>query len=138
MVERECLAGSTRVFDHGHGRFYTLRELCEAHHAPLVSALAADGTLCVTPAKVPLEQPAQPTIHVRTASGRKLIASDNHPIWTTRGGVPAGAVTKDDWVAVPRHMPVPAPRAGVSDEAIRLLGYMIGDGWLSNMSFFKR
>lgn len=137
IPEHKCLAGSSRVFNHNTGTFQTMENMAREGIAPRVTALTESGDLVVAQATCPVPLVARETVRVTTASGRMLVASDNHPFWATTGWVKAGELRADDWVAAPKTMPSMHPGTELSDEAIRLLGYMIGDGSVSNMSFCK-
>jgi hypothetical protein len=128
IVEHKCLAGSTRIFNHATGTYFSLEEMFRKNIAPVVSTLTPSGKIETAQAKVPIAQKAQPTFRITTKEGRTLAASGSHPFWTTRGWVPANQLTLGDWVATPRHMASSFKDEPFSDEQIRLIGYMIGDG----------
>lgn len=135
-LEHKCLAGDTPLFNHDTGIYETLAELCDAKRAPRVTAMRADGTMTVASAMVPVRQSPRAAYAVTTKSGRRLIASDNHPIWTPSGWTPAADLQKGGFVATVRHLAAPCNEF-FSDEELRLIGYMIGDGSMTNMSLTK-
>lgn len=138
VLEHKCLAGDARIFDHATATYERVDALFERQTAPMVTAMDGDGQLRVVQADRLTLASVRPIFRIATANGRSLRVSGNHPILTQRGWVSADALTTDDWVATPLEMPCSRPDAPFSDEEIRLIGYMIGDGSLSNMSFTKR
>lgn len=137
LLEHKCLGGSSRIFDHSSGRYWTIEELFTSGRAPIVTAMTAAGTIGTAQATVPVAQPVQPTVRVQTREGRLLVTSGNHPFLTTRGWVMAADLTDADWLATPVHQHSGHSGSSLPNEAFRLVGYMIGDGCLSNMSFCK-
>lgn len=79
------------------------------------------------------EQGELPLVRVTTMSGRSVRAAPDHPFLTPRGWVAAGALSERDYVGIPRVADYPENRSMTSCEA-RLLGYLIGDGCLSQRS----
>lgn len=137
IVEHKCLHGDARIFNHDSGLYERAEDLCDRGIAPRVTAMLADGTLTVTKALPIRRAGARPIYRITTREGRTLRVSGNHPIWTQRGWVRADEVTRADWVGAPRHLECSAPDARITDEEIRLIGYMIGDGSIGRMSFTK-
>lgn len=138
IVEHKCLVGSTRVFDHETGRFWTLAELAAERRQPLLTAMSREGYFESARAKVTALPAPRWTYVVKTASGRIITASDNHPFWTPEGWVMASHLRPGGWVATPKHMGSDIADGPLSDAAVKLIGYLIGDGCMSNMSFCKR
>lgn len=137
IVEHKCIAGSARIFDHSTGTYERADDLFCRGTAPVVTALDASGRLVAVQA-LPLRAASVRSIYsIATLGGRTLRVSGNHPVLTPNGWVAAEALELGDWVATPRQLACARPDAPLSDEAIRLLGYMIGDGALSRMSFTK-
>lgn len=138
VLEHKCLPASAEVYDHATGLYCRVGELAESGVGPTVTAMAAMGRrMVVARALAPVPASVRPICSIVTLGGRTLRASENHPVWTQRGWVGAGDVAVGDWVGTPRHMPSPRADADLPDEAIRLIGYMIGDGCMTNMSFTK-
>lgn len=137
FMEHKCLAGSSRIFDHASGRYWTIEQMCSSGRAPVVTAMNASGMLGTAQAMTPVAQPAQPTVRVQTREGRVLVTSGNHPFLTARGWMLAAELTEEDWLATPVHQHSQQSGSPLPNEAFRLAGYMIGDGCLSNMSFCK-
>lgn len=137
VVEHKCLAAETPLFNHDTGRYEAIGDLAAEGRPPRVTAMLPDGSLTVAQALAPIAQEPRMAYAITTASGRRLVASDNHPIWTPREWCPAGALRPGDFVAVARHLRTDTPEV-LRDEEVRLIGYMIGDGSLTNMTLVKR
>jgi predicted phage terminase large subunit-like protein len=79
------------------------------------------------------EQGALPTIQVGTFSGRNVRTAFDHPFLTPRGWVSAGDLTLQDYVGAPHRTEDFGDRSMRPEEA-RLLGYLVGDGCISQRS----
>jgi predicted phage terminase large subunit-like protein len=77
------------------------------------------------------EQGTLPVRRIRTVMGREVRAAYDHPFLTTRGWVQAGNLQTRDVLAVPNGVETEAP-SGLSDEGARMLGYIVGDGNVTN------
>ena len=137
VCEHKCLPASATVFDHNTGRYVTVGELHRTQRAPLLTAMAEDGSFVLAQAKPPVDAGMRAIFRVDTLGGRSLRASGNHPIWTQRGWVAASDLRVGDWVATPKYLSTETTDAPLSDEEIRIIGYMIGDGSLHRMQFTK-
>jgi intein/homing endonuclease len=74
-----------------------------------------------------------PTYEVKTTSGRRITVSETHPFLTKDGWKEIKDIKTKDFVAVPRHIPAHGNRS--SDEKwLRLIGYLLGDGGISQGS----
>lgn len=82
------------------------------------------------------QQGVLPILRITTNSGRVTHAAPTHPYLTPRGWVDASELKVGDRLAVVNPIEDRA-KSEVTPEAARLLGYMIGDGSLTNatMSF---
>jgi hypothetical protein len=139
VVEHKCLCSTSRLYDHRTGTYRTVAELVKAGCGATVTAMNAVGHMVVTPALAPVAAGIRPIWTIATLGGRSLRVSGNHPVMTQRGWVEAELVNTSDWVATPRSMKSTAKGSDLSDEAVRLIGYMIGDGCLGGkqVSFTK-
>lgn len=137
VLEHKCLAADAKIYDHSTGRYETIEQLHAECRGPLVWGLTLGNRIVVAQANPPTLAGVREIVEVRTLGGRTLRVSGNHPCWTQRGWVRADELETCDWLAAPRHLTTHRADAPVSDEAIRLVGYMIGDGALGKMSFCK-
>lgn len=71
-----------------------------------------------------------PLIEFSTGRGKKIRVAGDHPLLTQRGWVEASQVTLTD-VFAEVHPEEPCGTQTISNEEARLLGYLIGDGCLS-------
>lgn len=74
----------------------------------------------------------QPIIEMRTRAGRSLRVSEEHPMWTQRGWVPARDVRVGDFIGCARGMP--CGDVDESPDRAFLLGALLGDGGLTQPS----
>lgn len=79
------------------------------------------------------EQGVLPTVRVLSDSGRSARTAPDHPFLTTRGWIAAQDLTTDDYLGVPHVADYPE-RGTMSPEEARLLGYLVGDGCISQRS----
>lgn len=93
-----CLHGDARVL-HAHGYTRRIADLAESWPAARVSSFDRSEGPCPTDVVGFLTKVA-PVTRVTTASGRDVVATDDHPFLTPRGMVPLGELTEGDSVAV--------------------------------------
>ncbi len=79
------------------------------------------------------EQGEIDVVNLKTNGGRSIVAAPNHPFLTPRGWVEVGKLTDHDYVGVPKIIE-PIKSDLVSAEEARLLGYLVGDGSISQRS----
>lgn len=78
------------------------------------------------------EQGVLPLVEIRTGKGRVVKVAEDHPVLTARGWVEAGQVVVGD-VLAEVHPKEPSGGATISLEEARFIGYLIGDGCLSQV-----
>lgn len=137
LVEHKCLAPDARIFDHVTGTYETAEALFASGRAPLVTAMDDAGRIVTAQAEPLRRASVRRIFRIQTKAGRTLRVSGNHPIWTSGGWVAASMLEPGAWVGTPRHAPSACAGTSLSNEAIRMIGYMIGDGCMSNMMFCK-
>ena len=79
------------------------------------------------------EQGVIPMLEISTSNGRKIRAAPDHPFLTPRGWVAAADLTLRDYLGVPRVREI-FGNGMMSPEEARLLGYLVGDGCISQRS----
>jgi len=121
---RECLVGSTRLFDPSTGALVALRD------GPVRAVgLGPSLRLARSPIARSWSTGVKPVYLLTTASGREIRCTLNHPLRTFRGWTPLGKIKPGDRIAVPRLLPAPQhPTNRLSHEELRLLAYLISDG----------
>ncbi|ABS05796.1 replicative DNA helicase [Kineococcus radiotolerans] len=134
LRESGCLTAGTRVLRADTGAETTMGELF-ALQARDVPVWSLDESLRYVRRHLTRVFPTgvKPVFRLRTASGKTVRATANHPFLTYDGWKPLGELSVADRLAVPRHVPAPERVASWTDDQVLLLGHLIGDG-----SFVKR
>jgi len=129
VVKNKCLTPETRVFDPTSGLTYRMDELVQGQGHAVVAA-DKQGMLHQRPIINRFDQGEAEVIGLRLGDGTTLRLTPDHRVLTDRGWQEAGELHPGDRVARPRRFgrfgsvePVPADHA-------RLLGYLIGDGYV--------
>jgi recombination protein RecA len=130
VVKNKCLAAGTRLFDPVSGLTHRIEDVVD-QRLP-VHVLSADkaGVLHTREVTSWFDQGEQEVMGLRLRDGTEVWATHDHKVLTERGWQPAAELVPGDRVARPRaycgfgsHEPVPPDHA-------RLLGYLIGDGYV--------
>jgi replicative DNA helicase len=135
--ELKCASGASKVFDHTTKTLCTLEDLYERGQKPVITALKREGaelTLLETPSSHLVQNGVRCIYVVRTSSGREIEITDNHPLWSSKGGGTwreLKDIEEGDFIGIPQVMRVPQPRTDFSDSEVKLLGYLLGDGSIS-------
>lgn len=137
VIEHKCVAGDSLIFNHYSGTYERADVLYQRRIAPVVTAMNSDGEIVTAQASCLRTAGVRPIRRIQTLGGRVLRVSGNHPVWTSRGWVLAENILSSDWLGTPRKMTGACPDAPITDQEVRLIGYMIGDGCTSNMMFTK-
>ena len=130
VVKNKCLAEGTRIFDPVTGLTHRIEEIVDGQLTVHVVSADKSGELSVGEVKSWFDQDEQEVIGLRLRDNTELWVTSDHKILTERGWRLAGELARGDRVARPRsflgfgsHEPVPPDHA-------RLLGYLIGDGYV--------
>ncbi|HET7489049.1 MAG TPA: intein-containing recombinase RecA [Acidimicrobiales bacterium] len=130
VVKNKCVAAGTTVFDPTTGRTHRIEEIVEKGEGASVMAADKLGRLHVRPIVNRFDQGEHEVLGLHLGDGTALWLTADHKVLTDRGWVPAGELGTTDRVARPRtafgfgdEQPVPPDHA-------RLLGYLIGDGYV--------
>ncbi|MBK9739073.1 MAG: replicative DNA helicase [Actinobacteria bacterium] len=130
LRESGCLPASTRIMRADNGTEVTLGELMTSG-AKDIPVWALDDSLRYVPSTMTHVFPTgrKEVFRVRTASGRVLEATANHPMLTYGGWQPLGELPVGSRLAIPRHVPAPEQETSDwSDDQAIVLAHMIGDG----------
>jgi len=130
VVKNKCLAEGTRIFDPVTGTTHRIDDVVDGRKQIHVVAAAKDGTLHARPVVSWFDQGTQDVIGLRIAGGATLWATPDHKVLTEFGWRPAGELRKGDRVAQPRRFDGFGESAPISADEARLLGYLIGDGYV--------
>ena len=130
VVKNKCLAEGTRIFDPVTGITHRIEDVVDGRKQIHVVAAAKDGTLHVRPVMSWFDQGTQDVIGLRIAGGATVWATPDHKVLTEYGWRQAGELRKGDRVAQPRRFDGFGSSAPISADHARLLGYLIGDGYV--------
>jgi deoxycytidine triphosphate deaminase len=119
----KCVTGDTRVVDAESGAYLPITEMRFGR-----STLAMDGW-SLKPAKVSafVPQGERFVYQVRTRTGLRISATDNHPFRMLHGWVPLSELRPGDRIATARKIPV-FGKTPIPDWEATLLGLMISEG----------
>ena len=122
----KCVVGSTVVYDATTGKRFTVRELFERRGKLDIAlhALGEDWRLRIRPVRDVVWNGRRPTFELRTALGRRLVATSNHPLRTLDGWTPLSQLAPGDRIATPRAMKVTAATRWSEHELIVLSGLL--------------
>ena len=130
VVKNKCLAEGTRIFDPVTGTTHRIEDVVDERKQIHVLAVAKDGTLHARPVVSWFDQGTQDVIGLRIAGGTNVWATPDHKVLTEYGWRQAGELRKGDRVAQPRRFDGFGDSAPISADHARLLGYLIGDGYV--------
>jgi recombination protein RecA len=130
VVKNKCLAEGTVVFDPTTGQTHRIEEIVDNKLPISVVAAAKDGTLHTRPVVSWYDQGEQEVLGLRLRGGATLWATPDHEVLTDRGWVFAGDLQAGDRVAQPRRFLGFGSEEPFSPDQARLLGYLIGDGYV--------
>ncbi|MFC3777910.1 intein-containing recombinase RecA [Mycolicibacterium holsaticum] len=130
VVKNKCLAEGTRIFDPVTGTTHRIEDVVNRRKQIHVVAAAKDGTLHSRPVVSWFDQGTQDVIGLRIAGGPTVWATPDHKVLTEYGWRQAGELRKGDRVAQPRRFDGFGNSAPISGDQARLLGYLIGDGYV--------
>ncbi|MFL6085974.1 MAG: intein-containing recombinase RecA [Mycobacterium sp.] len=130
VVKNKCLAEGTRIFDPVTGTTHRVEDVVDGRKQIHVVAAAKDGTLHARPVVSWFDQGTQDVIGLRIAGGATVWATPDHKVLTEYGWRQAGELRRGDRVAQPRRFDGFGNSAPISADHARLLGYLIGDGYV--------
>jgi replicative DNA helicase len=129
LRESGCLVAETRIQRADTGATVTLGELLAtgARDVP-VWTLDHDWRLVEGVLTHAFPSGVKPTFRLRLASGREVVATDNHPFRRLDGWAALGDLRVGDLVAVPRRLPAPDRLEAMATHEVVLLAHLLGDG----------
>ncbi len=133
----KCLPARAKVVDWRTGRVVSVGEIVRGGVQGVWVVSLDEARLRLVPRPVVAAFPSgrARVYALRTATGRVLEATANHPVYTPRGWRPLGALAPGDYVALPRHLPY-RPSAHLEDHELDLLGFALAEGNLRHPSGF--
>ncbi|MGH4012560.1 MAG: LAGLIDADG family homing endonuclease [Pseudonocardiaceae bacterium] len=130
MVKNKCVAAGTRVFDPVTGQTHLIENVVDEQLPVHVVAADKAGVLHSRPVVSWFAQGEQDVMGLRLRDGTELWVTPDHKILTEGGWRPAGQLAAGDRVARPREFLGFGDAEPVTPEHARLLGYLIGDGYV--------
>jgi replicative DNA helicase len=129
LRESGCLPATTRIVRADTGAEMTMGELFESGERN-VPVWSLDDSLRYVerPLSHVFSTGRKEVFRVRTASGRILDATANHPLLTYQGWQPLGSLETGSRIGIPRHVPAPSQETDWSDDHVIVLAHMLGDG----------
>ena len=130
VVKNKCLAEGTRVFDPVTGVTHRIEEVVDGRLPVHVVATDKSGVLQAREVVSWFDQGEQDVIGIRLRNSTELWVTPDHKVLTERGWRAAGELARGDRVARPRAYSGFGSQASISPDHARLLGYLIGDGYV--------
>ncbi|MGH3194856.1 MAG: intein-containing recombinase RecA [Streptosporangiaceae bacterium] len=130
VVKNKCLAEGTRVFDPVTGLTHQIEEIVDGRLPVHVVSADKNGELSVGEVKSWFDQDEQEVIGLRLRDNTELWVTPDHKVLTERGWRLAGELARGDRVARPRSFLGFGSHESVPPDHARLLGYLIGDGYV--------
>ncbi|MGH7316516.1 MAG: LAGLIDADG family homing endonuclease, partial [Candidatus Rokuibacteriota bacterium] len=124
----ECVVGETLVIDAETGGRVKIEDVVKGN-VTLTHTLASDAELKIRKRRVLAATASglRMVYRLRTALGRELVATPEHPLLTVDGWQPLGSLRPGKHIAAPRTLPVPGLKSWPSHELI-VLGDLIAEG----------
>ncbi len=127
----KCKPGRSLIYDPTTGYRRRLDEVVqdvEWGRERYVASIGPDLKLRVSRITGAFRNGVKPIFRLTTKLGRRVEATDNHPLLTLRGWKALGELSPGDRIAVPRTLPRVGPAAIMPDCEIVLLAALIADG----------
>lgn len=122
----KCVTGDTRVLDPLTGEYLPITAWAEGSRPVLA---VDEHSLHLAPATVSAfhERGLHPIVELKTALGRSLRCTPDHPVLTPQGWRPVGELATGSRIASPRALPY-FGRESLPEAAVRLVAYILSDG----------
>ncbi len=130
VVKNKCLAEGTKIFDPTTGLTHRIEDIVDSQMPIDVAAADKIGVLHVRPVVSWFDQGEQDVIGLRVKGGAEVWVTPDHQVMTDQGWRLAGDLKVGDYVARPRRFLGFGTSQPVPPEQARLLGYLIGDGYV--------
>ncbi|MFN2456025.1 MAG: replicative DNA helicase [Pyrinomonadaceae bacterium] len=125
---RECITGDAILTNPQTGARNTVAELFAQQRETPVLTLDESLKIAKSPPARIVQSGEKDVFLLRTATGREVRASANHPFLTINGWRRLDALTPGTEIAVPRVYPQLVDAGDLNTDRARLLGYLISDG----------
>jgi DNA polymerase-3 subunit alpha len=120
----KCVVGETRIVDALTGEVTTVADLFAHPRAFAVHALGTDGKLRPRSVERVLRNGRKAVFELRTAQGKRIVATGNHPFRTLEGWRKLEDLRAGDRIAAPRHTAVASADRWPEHEVIALAGLL--------------
>ncbi|NIO43622.1 MAG: hypothetical protein GTO41_27795 [Burkholderiales bacterium] len=128
----KCLAKGTRV----HGATGEMTPVEEWRGGRVISLDLSTWKFVTADSPAVISNGVKQVYRLQTSTGRTIRLTANHPVLKFDGWAPVSELKPGDFVAVPREINVTRGAAIGEDDAY-LLGYLIGDGCVTNRANFS-
>jgi replicative DNA helicase len=129
LRESGCLPATTRILRADTGAEVTVGELYASGERDIPVWSLDDSLRYVTRTMTHVFSTGRREVfRLRTASGRTIDLTANHPLLTYAGWQPAGSLDVGARIAIPRHVPAPDHETQWTDDRVIVLAHMLGDG----------
>lgn len=125
-----CLTGDTLITNAKTGETHTIKELAERNEQEVVPvhAVGSDYKMDVYDMKKAFYSGKKRVYKLKTASGKEIKASANHPFLKVGGWERLDKLNVGDGIAVPRKTKMEVKESVLKKEEIILLAHLLGDG----------
>ncbi|MGH4007237.1 MAG: intein-containing recombinase RecA [Pseudonocardiaceae bacterium] len=130
VAKNKCVAAGTHVFDPVTGQTHLIEDIVDGQLPVHVVAADKAGMLHSRPVVSWFDQGEQDVMGLRLRDGTELWMTPDHKILTESGWCQAGQLAAGDRVARPREFLGFGDAEPVTPDHARLLGYLIGDGYV--------
>jgi len=130
VVKNKCVAEGTLVFDPTTGLTHRVEEIVDDGIGAAVAAVDKSGMMHVAPITRRFDQGEQDVIGLVLRDGTTLRVTPDHRVLTDAGWREAGQLHVGDRVARVRRMGTFGDVQPVPPAHARMLGYLIGDGYV--------
>jgi recombination protein RecA len=130
VVKNKCLAEGTQIFDVATGLTHSIEDIVARRLPVHVAAADKAGMLHERQVTSWFDQGEQEVIGLQLRDGTELWVTPDHRVLTEHGWRAARDVARGDRVARPRAFAGFGTNAPVPADHARLLGYLIGDGYV--------
>jgi recombination protein RecA len=130
VVKNKCLAKGTRIFDPATGLTHRIEEIVDGRLPVHVVSADKNGELSIREVRSWFDQGEQEVIGLRLRDNTELWVTPDHKVLTEHGWRLASELARGDRVARPRSFLGFGSAEPVPSDQARLLGYLIGDGYV--------
>lgn len=129
--KNKCLTGDSIIFDPTLGQVFTLEEIVNSSSLNTVYALDnEDNKVKTKKVLARLKQGTQKVVGIILDEGIALRATPDHLVMTPDGWTQLGELKTGDYIARPRAIGGFGTYRPISTDEARILGYLIGDGYV--------